>query len=83
MHRKYRVIAGPYRIARRFAQSQGWSEDAYVIVSRGHQLAKLDPALIGEIMVIKLDTLADRIRLDIIAEIQQLRSLWPVRVAAA
>ncbi len=83
MYRKYRVIAGPYRVARRFAQSQGWDEDDYVIVSRGHQLARLDPALIGEIVVVKLHDLGERIKAEIVQEIQQLRSLWPVRVAAA
>lgn len=83
MHRQYRVVAGPYRIARRFAQSQGWTEDEYIVVSRGHQLAKLDPALIRDIVVVKLHDLSSRISADLLAEIATLRALWPVQVAAA
>ena len=83
MSRKYRVIAGPYRVARRYAQRQGWTPDEYVIVSRGHQLAKLDPAMIAEIIMVKLHELAGRIVTEIHEEIDRVRTLWPVQTVAA
>lgn len=81
--RKYRVIAGPYRAARRYAQSMGWSVDEYIIVTRGHQLAHLDPALILDIVTVRLNTLATKISLEIHDEIDQVKTLWPVPLAVA
>lgn len=83
MFRKIRVIAGPYRTARRYAERRGWADDDYLIVCRGHQLARLDPALIGEIIVIRLAELGTRIQAEIVEQIQVVKSLWPVRIAAA
>lgn len=83
MSRQYRVIAGPYRSARRFARSQGWAEDEVIIVSRGHQLANLDPALIASIITVRLHELGRRIVADIKEEIARVRALWPVPVEAA
>lgn len=81
--RKYRVIAGPYRLARRFAERRGWTEEEYLIVTRGHQLARLDPALITAIFVLKLNVLGQRVKQEIREEIARVRTLWPVPVAAA
>lgn len=82
MNRKYRVIAGPYRIAKRYAQSMGWAMDEIVIVSRGHQLAGLDPALIVSIVTVELHDLGQRIVAEIQDEINRVRALWPVPTQA-
>ncbi len=81
--RQYRVIAGPYRLARRYAVSKGWTEDEYVIVSRAHQLATMDPATIGKIITLRLHSLSARICAEIQQEIEKLRTLWPVPLMAA
>lgn len=78
MNRQH-VIAGPYRIAHRYAQAQGWGDDDYLIITRGHQLAKLDPALIASIVIIKLHALGERILDEIHQEIDRVQALWPVR----
>lgn len=83
MHRKYRVIAGPYRTARRYAESHGWSSDEYIIVTRGHQLARLDPALILAIITVELHTMAQRVVEGISREIESIRALWPIRTLVA
>jgi hypothetical protein len=83
VNRKYRVIAGPYRVARRYAQRQGWSPDEYVIVCRGHQLAALDPAMIAEIIMVKLHDLGQRVLAEIHEEIARVKTLWPVQTVAA
>lgn len=80
---KIHVIAGPYRLARRFAERRGWSEDQYMIVTRGHQIAKLDPELIAKIFVVCLHHFADRIAEEIKDEINRVRSLWTVPLAVA
>jgi hypothetical protein len=82
VNRKYRVIAGPYRMAKRYAQSMGWSMDEIVIVSRGHQLASLDPALIASIVTVKLHDLGHRIVAEIQEEINRVKALWPVPTQA-
>lgn len=81
--RKYRVIAGPYRFAQKYAQSQGWPEDEYFIVTRGHQLANLDPKLIVKIIMVKLHTMGQRLADEIVEEIERIRALWPVPAVAA
>ncbi len=81
--RQYRVLVGPYRIARRYATSMGWSAENFVIVSRAHQLRQLDPATIASICTVRLGELSHRIRQEILAEVFALRALWPVPVAAA
>lgn len=78
MNRKYRVIAGPYRLARKYAESRGWSEDEYIIVTRGHQLARLDPALVAAIFTVKLHHFATRVAVEIKDEIERMRALWSV-----
>lgn len=83
MNRKYRVIAGPYSAARKYALSRGWSEDEVFIITRGHQLAKLDPALIASIITIKLHTMGARVTIEIQDEIHAIRALWPVETLAA
>lgn len=81
--RQYRVIAGPYRVARRYAASMGWADDEYVIVVRAHQLARMDPATIGRIVTVRLQAMGQRIAQEIQDEIDQLRALWPVPMIAA
>lgn len=81
--RQYQVIAGPYRVARRYAASLGLSEDQYLIVTRGHQLARLDPAMIASIVTVKLSTLTTNIMQEIHDEIDRLQVLWPVPITAA
>lgn len=83
MNRQVRVIAGPYRVARKYATSMGWHDHEYIIVTRGHQLASMDPALILSIVMVKLHTLGQRIMDEIHAEIERLCSLWPVPAVAA
>lgn len=83
MNRKYRVIAGPYSVARKYALSHGWSEDEVFIITRGHQLATLDPALIVSIVTIKLHTMGERIMREIEQQIDAIRVLWPVDHLAA
>lgn len=83
MSRKVRVIAGPYRTARKYAASMGWADEEYLIVTRGHQLARLDPALIATIITVKLHVLSQRIVAEIRDEIDRLRTLWPVPTEAA
>jgi len=83
MNRQYRVIAGPHRIARRYAERRGWAPDEYIIVVRGHQLAKLDPALIAAIITVKLHTMAKKIIEEIQDEIDRVRALWPVPTETA
>lgn len=83
MSRKIRVITGPYRVARRYATSMGWHDEEYLIVTRGHQLARLDPAMIATIIEVKLNTLGQRIADEIRDEIDRLRTLWPVPTVAA
>lgn len=83
MNRQYRVIAGPYRIAKRYAESQGWSSDDFVIVTRGHQIARLDPAQISYIITVKLHDLSTRILDEMHHEIARVKALWPVPLVAA
>jgi hypothetical protein len=84
VNRKFRVIAGPYRVARKYALSQGWPEDEIMIVTRGHQLANLDPALIASIITVKLHTMGARIITELRDEIERICTLWPqVRTVAA
>jgi len=83
MNRQYRVIAGPYRIAKRYAQSRGWTEDEFIIVTRAHQLRGLDPALIASIIFVKFNDLGQRIVAEIREEIHLMRALWPVPMSAA
>ncbi len=73
---KMRVVAGPYRLAKRYAESQGW--DSYVIVTRGHQLAALDPELIEDIVFMRARELGDRIFKEIVHEFHKIRALWPM-----
>jgi hypothetical protein len=82
MNRQYRVIAGPYRTAKRYAESMGWALDEIVIVSRGHQLASLDPALIASIVTVKLHDLGHRFVAEIQEEINRVKALWPVPTQA-
>ncbi len=83
MNNQYRVLVGPYRIARRYAQSMGWSPDEFVIVTRAHQLNGLDPARIARIITLKVHALGKRIVDEIHEEINSLKALWPVPVVAA
>ncbi len=83
MKHQYRVVVGPYRVARRYAASMGWSADEYVIVVRAHQLNGLDPARIGRIITLKTHAMGRRVMDEINDEIAQLRALWPVPVVAA
>lgn len=83
MNRKVRVIAGPYRTARKYAKTMGWDDGMYIIVTRGHQLANLDPALIMSIFTVKLHTLGKRAMDEIHEEITRIRVLWPVPTTAA
>lgn len=83
MHQQYRVIAGPYRIARKYAQSMGWSDDEIIIVTRGHQLATLDPKLIAALFTVKLHTMGERVVAEIVEEIERIRALWPVSTLVA
>lgn len=78
MNRQYRVIAGPHRLARKYAESRGWGEDEYIIVTRGHQLARLDPALVAAIIMVKLNHFGQRIAWEIKVEIDRMRTLWSV-----
>ncbi len=82
-HPTYRVLVGPYRIARKYAESMGWTSDEYVIVHRAHQLRSLDPATIGRIITLRLNAMSQRVCAEIIAEIAILRALWPVHVVTA
>lgn len=81
--RMYRVIAGPHRLARRYAKRRGWNEDEYIIVTRGHQLAQLDPSMIAAIITVELHTMARRVIEEIRLEIDRIRVLWPVQTVAA
>ncbi len=83
MNSQYRVLVGPYRVARKYAMSMGWDPDEYVIVVRAHQLNGLDPARIGRIVKIKAHAMGKRIADEIDAEIDSLKALWPVPVVAA
>lgn len=83
MNPRYHVIAGPYRMAKKYAASRGWSDDEIIIVTRGHQLAQLDPALIVSIVTVKLHQLGVRIIAEIREEIERVRVLWPVPMMAA
>lgn len=79
MNRRVRIIAGPYRIAKRYAERRGWADDEFIIVTRAHQLARFDPAMIEEILMVKLHALGQRVMEEIREEIDLLRALWPVR----
>lgn len=83
MRRKYQVVAGPHRIAKRYALSRGWADDEVIIVTRGHQLARLDPELITSIVTVQLHTLGARITAEIQEEIARVAALWPVLTQAA
>lgn len=73
---RLRVLAGPHGLARRYAERRDWAEDSYIIVTRPHQLARLDPALVLSIITIKLHALGDRIAREIREELQQIKALW-------
>lgn len=75
---KIQVIAGPHREARRYAQTQGLSPDEYLIVTRAHQLAGLNPERIVRIVMVKMANLGSRIAQELREEIGQLTALWPV-----
>lgn len=74
---KIQVIAGPFRQAQKYAQAQGLDPDEFMIVTRAHQLAGLDPARIARIVVVKLAHLGERIVKEIKDEIESLTVLWP------
>jgi hypothetical protein len=80
---QFRVLVGPYRVARRYAEAQGWSQDSYQIVVRGHQLARLDPARVAAITIVKLHTMTQKVIEEINQEIDRLRSLWTVPMSVA
>ncbi len=78
------VVAGPYRHAKAYAARQGWPQDSYVIVTRGHQLAGLDPALIVSVVAVKLRSLGARVATELFDEMSRLTALWPtIPVTAA
>ena len=79
----YKVVVGPYRVAQRYAQRAGWLEDDVVIITRGHQLAAMDPALISQIVTVKLHALGKRVADDLAEETARITSLWPVNVQVA
>lgn len=83
MNRKIRVIAGPHRTARQYAKSMGWRETEFIIVTRGHQLAQLDPSMILSIFTVKLHTLGKRVEDELMEEINALKTLWPIPTLAA
>lgn len=77
-----RVLAGPHSLARRYAERHGWAEDSYIIVTRSHQLARLDPSLVATIIMVKLYALGERIAAEIRDEIMSIKALWPVVMKA-
>lgn len=83
MNRKYHVVAGPYRLARKYAKSQGWRDDQFVIVTRGHQLAALDPQLMLKISLVQVHTLGQAVYDEIRVAIEHIRALWSVPMEAA
>lgn len=80
---KLQVIAGPYQLAKRYAQAHRLHPDEYVIVTRGHQLARLDPAMITKVITVQLHTMGARITGEIHDELARLKALWPVPLLAA
>lgn len=80
---QFRVIAGPYRNAKRYAESKGWTPDEYVIVTRAHQLCGLDPARIATIITVHMNALSARINAEIHEELRTLKALWPIPMLAA
>lgn len=80
---KVRVVVGPHRLARRYAQRHGWAEETYLIITRAHQLARLDPALVASIVMVKLHHLGQRIAEEIHDEVMRIKTLWPVPTQAA
>lgn len=76
------VLVGPHGIARRYAQRNKWMDDEYVIVTRGHQLAGLDPNLMKQIVTVKLHALNERIVQEIHEELDRIKILWPTLVTA-
>ncbi len=80
---KRRIVVGPYRLCRKYADSMGWNDEQYVIVSRAHQLATMDPAIIGSVITLKLHSLGARIATEITSEICRIRLLWSFPVTAA
>jgi hypothetical protein len=80
---KLKVVVGPYRAAKRYAQSRGWSEEEYVVVTRGHQLARLDPAKLATIFTVKINGLGQRAVGELREEADRLKALWPVPILTA
>lgn len=80
---KKHVLVGPARLAHRYAQRRGWSEDGYLIVTRAHQLARLDPELIFSIVCVRLEALGEKVMIELRREIDRIRMLWPVPALAA
>lgn len=78
MMRELRVLAGPARLARRYAERQGWPEESYLIITRGHQLARLDPARVTVIVMVKLAQLGKTIAEEITEEVALIKALWSV-----
>lgn len=76
MNRQLRVLAGPHRLARRYAERHDWAEDTYIIVTRSHQLARLDPALMISITAVSLHALGERIAREITEELMSIKALW-------
>jgi hypothetical protein len=83
VNRSLKVLAGPARLAHRYAQRMGWAENEYIVITRGHQLARLDPARVKQIVVIKVHALGKVIAADIHEEILRIKALWPVPMVAA
>lgn len=79
---KLRVLVGPHRLARRYAERHGWAEDTYIIVTRSHQLARLDPALVISIVMVKLHALGERFAAELRQEIMDMRALWTIPMKA-
>lgn len=80
---KIRVIVGPYHLAKRYAERFNFHGEDVIIVTRGHQLAKLNPADIAGIITVRLNALGARIARDIAEETRRIRSLWPITIQAA
>lgn len=83
MSHQFRVLVGPFRTARRYAQSMGWAPDEFIIVTRAHMLQGIDPARISRIITLRTNNLGQRVVEEINDEIAVLRALWPVPVVAA
>lgn len=83
MSRQRVILAGLPEQAKAYAGRRGLDEDDYIIVTRGDQIARLDPHLVRSIVLIDLHALGEDNAAAIVSEFDRMSNLWTVEIEEA